>query len=73
MPNFPFFGFPFMPFNINKETPSSNDFGDSPIFDFFGIRLYIDDLIILGVLFFLYQEKVHDDMLYMILFLLLFS
>ena len=33
----------------------------------------LDDLIILGILFFLYQQNVKDEMLYIILFLLLFS
>lgn len=43
------------------------------IFEIFGIKLYLDDLIILGILFFLYQQNVKDEMLYIILFLLLFS
>lgn len=46
---------------------------DQAIFEIFGIKLYLDDLIILGVLYFLYQQNVHDEMLYLILFLLLFS
>ena len=55
---------------FEKETP---DLGASPIFNIFGINLFLDDLIILGILFFLYQENVKDEMLYIILFLLLFS
>lgn len=46
---------------------------EKAIFEIFGIKLYLDDLIILGVLYFLYQQEVHDEMLYLILFLLLFS
>lgn len=46
---------------------------DQAIFEILGIKLYLDDLIILGLLFFLYQEKVKDEMLYIILFLLLFA
>jgi hypothetical protein len=41
--------------------------------EIFGIKLFLDDLIILGILFFLYKEEVKDDMLYIILFLLLFA
>lgn len=46
---------------------------DQVIFELLGIKLYLDDLIILGLLFFLYQEHVKDEMLYIILFLLLFA
>lgn len=53
-------------------SPSSNS-DVQPIFEIFGIKLFLDDLIILGILFFLYKEEVKDDMLYIILFLLLFS
>lgn len=62
--------------NISDNTStsrSSTSKEESPIFEFLGIKLYLDDIIILCLLFFLYQEKVHDEMLYIILFLLLFS
>lgn len=55
---------------ISSELDSDKDF---PIFEIFGIKLYLDDIIIICLLFFLYQEKVNDEMLYIILFLLLFS
>ena len=57
--------------NNEKKEPPSN--GASPVFEIFGIKLFLDDLIILGILFFLYQQNVKDEMLYIILFLLLFS
>ena len=57
--------------NTIKQNTHSND--DQAIFEIFGIKLYLDDLIILGILFFLYQQNVKDEMLYIILFLLLFS
>ena len=44
---------------------------ENPIFLLFGIQLYLDDIIILGLLFFLYQEGVQDEMLYIALILLL--
>ena len=46
---------------------------EEAIFEIFGIKLYLDDLIILGLLFFLYQQNVNDEILYIILLLLLFS
>ena len=57
--------------NTTDSKRSSNS--EQAIFEIFGIKLYIDDLIILGVIYFLYQQKVNDVMLYIILFLLLFS
>ena len=57
--------------NTTNSKRSSNS--EQAIFEIFGIKLYIDDLIILGVIYFLYQQKVNDEMLYIILFLLLFS
>ena len=52
--------------NISNTT-------DKPIFEILGIKLFLDDLIIIGVMYFLYQQHVHDEMLYLILFMLLFS
>lgn len=58
-----------------SNTIDSRSYSNSEqaIFEIFGIKLYLDDLIIIGLLFFLYQQNVNDEMLYMILFLLLFS
>ncbi len=44
-----------------------------PVFDIFGIKLYNDDLLIIGLLFFLYSENVHDDELFLVLLLLLLN
>ena len=44
---------------------------EEPIFEIFGIELYLDDIIILGLLFFLYKEGVQDEMLFITLILLL--
>lgn len=46
---------------------------EKPIFEMFGIKLYIDDILILCLLYFLYEENVKDDMLFMVLLLLLIS
>ena len=45
----------------------------SEYFDILGIRLYFDDILILCLLFFLYLEKVDDQLLFIALLLLLLS
>ena len=57
----------------NIFSPMESIDNDQVLFEIFGIKLYLDDIIILGLLMFLYQEKVNDEMLYIVLFLLLFS
>lgn len=57
---------------IHFQNPFSMD-SEEPILEILGISLYLDDIIILGLLFFLYQEQVQDDMLFLILILLLLS
>lgn len=57
---------------INFKNPFFDDI-EEPIFEILGIELYLDDIIILGLLFFLYQEGVQDEMLYISLILLLLS
>lgn len=57
---------------INFKNPLFNDI-EEPVFEILGIKLYLDDIIILGLLFFLYQEGVQDEMLYIALILLLIS
>ena len=51
----------------------NRQYDDLPVFDIFGIKLHNDDLIILGLLFILYHENVHDDELFIALLLLLLS
>lgn len=58
--------------NINFDSLLSSDL-EHPIIEILGIQLYLDDLIILGLLFFLYKEDVHDEILFGILLLLLLS
>ncbi len=57
---------------IHFKNPLFDDI-EEPIFEVLGIQLYLDDIIILGLLFFLYQENVQDEMLYIALILLLLS
>ena len=46
---------------------------EEPVLEIFGLKLYLDDLIILALLYFLYAEDVKDDMLFISLILLLLS
>ena len=55
--------------NLDNEALSKGD----QFFSILGIRLYFDDLIILALLFFLYNEKVKDEGLFLCLILLLLS
>ena len=71
--------------NYNKKRPSKNNFANfnisailnsdinTPVLEVLGIKLYLDDLIIIGLLFFLYKEDVQDELLFFILILLLLS
>ena len=55
-----------------KEEPSSKT-EDSPLFQIFGIDLYYDDILLVCLIFFLYQEGVKDEGLFIALILLLLS
>ena len=72
--------------NQKKKSSKYNSFGpirfgnpffendlNEPIIEILGIQLYLDDIIILGLLFFLYKEDVHDEMLFLTLVLLLLT
>lgn len=56
----------------NKEEHSSKT-EDSPLFQIFGIDLYYDDILLVCLIFFLYQEGVKDEGLFIALILLLLS
>lgn len=56
------------PIFINTQGFSDKE---EPLLEISGRKLYLDDLIILSLLFFLYEEDVKDDMLFMLLILLL--
>ncbi len=56
------------PIFINTNGFSNKE---EPVLEISGQNLYLDDLIILSLLFFLYKEDVKDDMLFMLLILLL--
>ena len=54
--------------SYNRDNSEERKF-----FEIFGIKLYYDDLLIICILFFLYKENVHDEMLFITLILLLLS
>lgn len=58
--------------NININGLLQSDL-ENPIIEILGIKLYLDDLIIISLLFFLYKEDVHDEILFGILILLLLN
>lgn len=62
----------FGPVRFNFDNPFDID-KNEPIIDILGISLYLDDLIIIGLLFFLYQEGVKDESLFFTLILLLLT
>lgn len=69
--------------NTRKISPKYNSFAnfnfsnlfssnlEDPILEILGITLYFDDILILGLLFFLYTEGVKDEFLFICLILLL--
>lgn len=72
--------------NSKKKSSKYNDFGpihfaspfsltnlEEPVLEILGIELYLDDIIILGLLFFLYKEDVQDETLFLSLILLLLT
>ena len=58
--------------NINISALLESDI-NTPVVEILGIKLYLDDLIIIGLLFFLYKEDVQDEILFGILLMLLLS
>lgn len=59
-----------LPFSFNFTGFSDTD---EPVIEILGIKLFLDDIIILGLLFILYQEGVKDEMLFISLILLLLT
>jgi len=59
--------------NIEKTQFNNEEYNNEEIFEIFGLKLHFDDLLIITLLFFLYQEDVKDTYLYIALILLLLS
>lgn len=61
---------------INKETLASSvkeNFEDRAFFEIFGIKLYYDDILLISIIFFLYDEGIEDTELFIALILLLLT
>lgn len=62
--------------NNTETTPkveTRSERTDNPIFEIFGIKLYFDDILLVSLIFFLYNEGVKDQSLFIALILLLLS
>ena len=53
--------------------PNLGSLGENEYFEIFGIKLYWDDVIIICMLIFLYNEGVKDQLLFIALIMLLLS
>lgn len=66
-------------FGTTKQTVRKNfpvqdsKMEEEECFEIFGLKLHFDDLLLIALLFFLYQEEVKDTYLYIALILLLLS
>ncbi len=59
--------------NSNEKCNNSNSLENRDFLDIFGIRLHYDDVLLLSLIFFLYNEGVNDTGLFIALILLLLS
>ena len=59
--------------NFSKSKNSKNDEYDNEIIEILGIKLHQDDILLICLIFFLYQEGVKDEFLFIVLILLLLS
>lgn len=57
--------------NLNINNSCYGVSNDKPLLSLFGIDLYFDDILLVCLIFFLYQEGVEDDWLFIVLVLLL--
>lgn len=64
---------------LTENIPSKSDIpkddinNDPYLFDLFGLKLYFDDILLVCLIFFLYNEGVKDDGLFFALILLLLT
>ena len=56
----------------NKKASEKDEVTEA-FFEIFGLKLYFDDILIIGLLFLLYNEKVQDEELFICLILLLLT
>lgn len=58
---------------LNNLLHQEDREGEEPFFEIFGLKLYNDDVLLIGLIWFLYHEEVKDQYLFMALILLLLS
>ena len=58
---------------IRRKQKHNEKNTSNAIFEIFGIKLYFDDILLISLIFFLYNEGVKDDYLFISLVLLLLS
>ena len=58
---------------LQKNNSKSSSKQESYFFELFGLKLYFDDILLICLIFFLYEEGVKDDELFISLILLLLS
>ncbi len=60
-----------------NQTKENNNYNNNKyntmLFNFFGLKLYFDDILLICLIFFLYNEGTKDDDLLIVLILLLLS
>lgn len=59
--------------NTDDKCETRDKSSNSPIFEIFGIKLFFDDILLICLIFFLYNEGVKDQSLFISLILLLLS
>ncbi len=59
--------------NRKKSACNADSKEENVLFEIFGIKLYYDDILLICLIFFLYQEDVDDPYLFIALILLLLS
>ena len=59
--------------NSNEHKKNNSKKNQDCFFELFGLKLYFDDVLLICLIFFLYQEGVKDDELFVSLILLLLS
>lgn len=66
--------------DVNIQTEASlkqeshcddNSIPEKALIEFYGIKLFSDDLLILSLIYFLYKENINDTLLYIALFALI--
>ena len=59
--------------HTEEQLENSEKNKDEFLFEIFGIKIFFDDVLIICILLFLYEEKIEDHLLYIALILLLLS